>query len=181
MVKFEDHMRLAEMIAKKIHFIFRNHYELEDLIQDAYVGLMMAIKKFDDSKGYKFSTYAYPIINGVVRNKIRDDRYRLGTRKSRLNASYTPILYYESGANDKNSDDKKTTFLEIMGKRDNAFDEVDFRIDLESAIKAEKERKVIALKQEGYTQKEIGNILGVEQAEISRKLKHVNKRLKEVI
>ncbi len=53
---------------------FQNRgYETEDLFQIGSIGLIKAIKKFDDSFEVKFSTYAVPMIIGEIKRFIRDD------------------------------------------------------------------------------------------------------------
>ena len=48
-------------------------YEMEDLFQIGCVGLIKAVKKFDESYNVKFSTYAVPMIFGEIKRFIRDD------------------------------------------------------------------------------------------------------------
>ena len=43
----------------------------EDLVQVAYFGLIRALKSFDPSRGFQFSTYAVPVIEGVLRDHLR--------------------------------------------------------------------------------------------------------------
>lgn len=48
-------------------------YELEDLIQIGYMGLLKSIDRFDSSYDVMFSTYAVPMILGEIKRYIRDD------------------------------------------------------------------------------------------------------------
>ena len=47
--------------------------EYDDLYQLACVGLLKAIKNFDESFGVVFSTYAVPMIIGEIKRFLRDD------------------------------------------------------------------------------------------------------------
>ena len=61
---------LVSSISKK--FINRG-YDYEDLFQIGSIGLVKAIKNFDNSYNVKFSTYAVPMIMGEIKRFIRDD------------------------------------------------------------------------------------------------------------
>lgn len=47
--------------------------EYEDLVQIGSIGLLKAIRTFDASLGFAFSTYAVPLIIGEIRRFLRDD------------------------------------------------------------------------------------------------------------
>lgn len=63
----EDHMPLAQDLASKFD-IFPSTFPMEERLSVAYLALMQAVDKFDESKGYRFATYAHPVI---VRNLRR--------------------------------------------------------------------------------------------------------------
>ncbi|WHH61639.1 RNA polymerase sporulation sigma factor SigF [Petroclostridium sp. X23] len=66
----ENNIGLVWSIVKK----FQNRgYESDDLFQIGCIGLIKAIKKFDDRFDVKFSTYAVPMIMGEIKRFIRDD------------------------------------------------------------------------------------------------------------
>ena len=48
-------------------------YEKDDLTQIGAIGLIKAIRKFDESYEVRFSTYAVPMIMGEIKRFIRDD------------------------------------------------------------------------------------------------------------
>lgn len=59
--------KLAHKIVRKL----RQGTEVEDLISDGMVGLVKAIDAFDPSRGFKFSTYATPVVRGSILNGLR--------------------------------------------------------------------------------------------------------------
>uniref|UniRef100_UPI0040271C86 sigma-70 family RNA polymerase sigma factor n=1 Tax=Eubacterium sp. TaxID=142586 RepID=UPI0040271C86 len=65
----EDNIGLVHSIAKR--FTGRG-VDYEDLFQTGCVGLIKAVDNFDESKGFKFSTYAVPVIMGEIRRIFRD-------------------------------------------------------------------------------------------------------------
>jgi RNA polymerase sigma factor for flagellar operon FliA len=45
--------------------------ELDDLVADGNMGLVRAIESFDPARGFKFQTYAVPVVRGAIFNGIR--------------------------------------------------------------------------------------------------------------
>lgn len=66
----EMNLPLVSSISKK--FINRG-YDYEDIFQIGSMGLVKAIKNFDNKFNVKFSTYAVPMIIGEIKRFIRDD------------------------------------------------------------------------------------------------------------
>lgn len=66
----ESNMGLVYTVAKM--FSGRD-CEFEDLVQIGSIGLIKAVRRFDESFGVCFSTYAVPMISGEIRRFLRDD------------------------------------------------------------------------------------------------------------
>ncbi|MCC7261777.1 MAG: sigma-70 family RNA polymerase sigma factor [Candidatus Latescibacteria bacterium] len=45
--------------------------EVDDLIQEGFLGLLDALRRFDQSRGVSFSTFAYPRIAGAIDDYLR--------------------------------------------------------------------------------------------------------------
>ena len=66
----KEHSRLVSSLAAR--FLYSGQ-EFEDLYQVGMVGLLRAVRNFDESRGLCFSTYAVPVILGEIRRFLRDD------------------------------------------------------------------------------------------------------------
>ncbi len=75
----ESHTGLVKSVAFKLASVYGE--DVDDLIQIGYIGLLKAIKGFDPDKGYKFSTYAVPMITGEIRSQMRDHSSACGSIK----------------------------------------------------------------------------------------------------
>lgn len=60
-----SNIKLAISVAKTVSKV-TNKIPFEDMIDEGVIGLMKAIDKFDVTRGYKFSTYAYPWIKQAI-------------------------------------------------------------------------------------------------------------------
>src|SRR5574344_1784829 len=61
---------LVHLIASK----YRQYYNIDDLFQSGYLGLIDAYDHFDFTSNVKFSTYAYKYVLGQIIKSIKDSR-----------------------------------------------------------------------------------------------------------
>ena len=64
-----DNESLIYSIASK----FSKYKNKEDLFQAGYIGIIEAYNNFDETKGVKFTTYAYQYIYGEISKYVRED------------------------------------------------------------------------------------------------------------
>lgn len=78
----EAYLPLVEIIASKMKSNLPAQIEIGDLVSEGFLGLVDAIGKFDQSRGWKFETYASTRIRGEITDYLRD--YDWVSRYSRL-------------------------------------------------------------------------------------------------
>lgn len=64
---------------------FKGYSDKEDLFQAGCIGMIMAYKNYDKSKGAKFTTYATPYILGEMKKYVRENKsFKVSQGTSRL-------------------------------------------------------------------------------------------------
>ena len=80
------HQGLVRSVALRLSSVYAE--ELDDLMQIGYIGLIKAVKGFDETRGYKFSTYAVPLIAGEIKMYMRDHNRIKVSRSVKKDAAY---------------------------------------------------------------------------------------------
>ena len=180
-------------------------YDREDLYQVSMLGLIDALKHYDNRIGTKFSSFAYYYIIGEVNKYIRENSclkvsrdlielkkkiikakevisQRLGREATNLEVS----LYLEV---DENLIDEALISTDFITSLDDSyFDPVSYDtstkaevLDLKNELEklSEKERQLIYSRYfEELTQSETSNILGISQVQVSRNESKILNKLK---
>lgn len=152
----EEHQGLVRYIASKY---FVRGLEMDDLISEANIALLIAVDKFDPSKGEKFSSFA----GSVIRNKLWKllERHQAVKRQSDYHATSitTPV----------GGEDEDFTLLDVlMGPSPNpvqwtlAHELREVLIDIihDPSVLTESERTVIIMTIQGLSLSEITERLG---------------------
>lgn len=74
-----------------------NQVRNEDYIQEGYVGLLIALERFDYTKGFKFSSYAYYWINQRVKDFYRKNFMIRNPANSKKERHYVDFFESETG------------------------------------------------------------------------------------
>ena len=109
--RIEQNLRLVHACAHR----FRGKgIEYEDLYSAGCVGLVKAVDKFDESLGYRFSTYAVPVILGEIRQLFRSGgSVKLSRSLQELSARARELC--ESYKEEHGTDIKITELAERLG------------------------------------------------------------------
>ena len=165
---FNNNVNIAYKIANRY---MTNYYEeKEDIQQIALMELWRCIKDWDHV--HALTTYAY----SCIPNKI--NIYLRHIRKQKKNISINNIIYCDIDGNDQ-------TILDLIEDPDDCIfrllDDIDADGVLDNIYLTEKEKQVINLRMEGFSQAQIGEIMNVSQAQISRIQIKIKNKIKKYI
>lgn len=180
-----ENIGLAARIAINRMHTVRSAEDKEDLLQDAYVGLMMATEHYDETKGIKFSTYAYRVIQRKLNEETNRKQMEMGNihiwRSSKLGSrpDLKPDLIGENLMRTIKYDEDMDEEISLKRNRElllkyiNRLPE-DIRIVLELSFGLNDTWRV-------YTQKEIAKMFNCTQQAIYAKKKKGIKMLRRFL
>jgi RNA polymerase sigma factor FliA len=73
----------VETLARRVAASMPSSVEIGDLIQDGVIGLIDAARRFDETRGIKFKTFAERRIRGAMIDALRRDAWPRGVRRQR--------------------------------------------------------------------------------------------------
>ena len=73
----------VESLARRVAASMPHSIELSDLVQDGMIGLIDAARRYDDSRGIKFETFAERRVRGAMIDALRRDAWPRGVRRQR--------------------------------------------------------------------------------------------------
>ena len=150
-----DHTKLSHHLAHKYYHEYLTH---EDLASVGFIGLVKASKRFDESRGYKFSTLASRCIHGEIIKSFR---------KKQIPATSLQQPYGE---------DESLELIDYIRSDALVEDEVQIKMDLTAALSIldAREREVILCRfglngsGESLSQLAIGERMGLSQVHVGR-------------
>lgn len=161
----EDNLDLVKWIVNhKIQW--HDQEDFQEKVQIGSIGLIKAVKTFDESKGLKFATYA----TTCILNEIRMDG-RKSKNTSKDISIEQPVAQDENGAEmtigDILVDERSSDFEGSMEKRKNVAEAL--MVILNSFPL--RQRFIMLLSIAGVTQIEIASLLGISRSYVSRLVK----------
>lgn len=73
----------VEQLARRVASTMPHSIDIGDLVQDGVIGLMDAARRFDETRGIKFETFAERRIRGAMIDALRKDAWPRGVRRQR--------------------------------------------------------------------------------------------------
>ena len=81
--RVEAGLPFVTALAKRMAATMPHSIDLSDLVQDGVIGLIDAARRFDDSRGIKFETFAERRVRGAMIDALRKDAWPRGVRRVR--------------------------------------------------------------------------------------------------
>lgn len=170
MIDVTEHLNLAYKVTWSIYPKVHKKYEFEDLLQIAYIRLVKAGKRFDETKGIQFSTYAFSAMKYELIRFITDDKRfnsKRGIQHNFMFCSYEAERENGSLESRIGSESFEDDFINVTA--------------ISQAISklSDREKKVLKFHLiNDLTQKEAAKLCGINQNQVSRDKKRIINKLR---
>lgn len=150
----------------KLIYFFLNKWgkTIEDYYDICAIGLCKAAITYDSSKDVKFATYAGVCIENEIKIELRN-----------MKKYSAPMYSLDMTFNNTSDGAGEIAFVENLTTGLSAYDEI-LPYQLDKVLNA-REYKLVALILQDYTQVEIGNIIGISQAQVSKMFSKIKQKL----
>ena len=182
---FNDNLGLVYNVVRKC-FKGYSKEDTEDLLQEGFLTLYKVIDKFDESKGFKFSTYACNSIWGSL-TKYSETRLKqkkstsVKIGKNKYKSIYLGVDILSLDAKVKDFESEDATVLDTIECDNNDFNTLETELEvmwiIEELERVQKRNlkykdadKIILMKLEGYSYYQIGEVLGVTHTTVQNRV-----------
>ena len=177
-----EHLDWCRRIALKYARGFPSEIDFDDVIQDAYVGLIKAARSFDPARGVPFRGHAISRVRGEIADRLRQQapgprrKLRTPAEEALVLTLRFPLRLDEELDLDEVMNGQTLVTHEVRDvAAEHAFADVAIR-DLTSRLPP-RERLVLGMSDEGYTQPEIGAVLNVTASRVCQLRARAHQRL----
>lgn len=173
---FEENKGLIMFTVKKYNLITKCYnsllFDIDDMYAAGSVGLLKAIRNFDESRKIKFSSVAVTYILNEIRNAYRNTLKTTNKSRMQFNNSVISINSYISNS------EADCDFTKMIGKDDDALGIVE-TIDILNRCLEREELEIATLKAEGISGREISEMLGISVTFLYQKLNVIKSKIKK--
>lgn len=92
-----DNLNMVHWVLHKKMGLSVGHPNYEDYFQEGCIGLILSAIRFDESRGFKFSTFAFPNIMGSIQRYKRDCEPAISISRNLKDVLFKVIRYSNQG------------------------------------------------------------------------------------
>lgn len=133
---------------------YRTHSHYEDILQEGRIALCEAARRFDESRGYQFSTYATPRIRGAISHYLRDKLFTIRLPRGQIKNPHAARVVVSL-----DDPECQCRYIEPKSTEADLIDAIETRRMVDGL--STKYRPVVLMTADGWTGKEIAAALGV--------------------
>jgi RNA polymerase sigma factor for flagellar operon FliA len=82
-INLTDYLPFVQEVARRLAPTLPRHVEIEDLVQNGFLGLMAAAQRYDPTSGNKLETFAERRVRGAMIDALRKDSWPRQLRRKR--------------------------------------------------------------------------------------------------